>query len=46
MHTQANRQKLRNACNELSIPEPKASAVVRDVIVIAGPACDSASWIR
>ena len=44
--TVAKRQKLRRACNELSMPERKAKQVVRVVIVIAGPACDKASWIR
>jgi len=45
-HTVAKRQKLRSASREEIVPKAKAEAVVRDVIVIAGPACDSASCTR
>ena len=45
MQTVANKQKLRMACSELIIPKAKAIQVVREVIVMAGPACDNASWI-
>ena len=38
----AKRQKLRNASSEDIIPKANAKAVVKVVIVIAGPACDSA----
>ena len=43
--TVANRQKLRRACKELSMPDRKARQVVSVVMVIAGPACDKASCI-
>ena len=42
MHTVENKQKLLNASSEEIIPNAKADAVVRVVIVIAGPACESA----
>ena len=41
--TDENRQKLRRASIEDIVPSAKAEAVVRDVIVMAGPACESAS---
>ena len=44
--TVANKQKDRKASSELSIPKAKAMLVVADVVVIAGPAWDRASWIR
>ena len=44
--TVANKQKDRKASSELSIPKAKAMLVVADVVVIAGPAWERASWIR
>ena len=43
LQTIANKHKLLKACNELNMPKPKAKAVVKDVMVMAGPACESAS---
>ena len=37
-HTVANKQKLRSASRELSMPEAKAKQVVSEVIVKEGPA--------
>ena len=46
MHTVAKRQKLRSASIDEIMPSANANAVVKVVIVIAGPACDSASCTR
>ena len=43
MQTVAKRQKLLRASSDDIMPRAKAEAVVRDVMVIAGPACESAS---
>ena len=39
MHVAAKRQKLLSAGTDVIAPKKKASAPVRDVIVIEGPAC-------
>ena len=46
MHTVAKRQKLRSASIDEIMPSANANAVVKVVMVIAGPACDSASCTR
>ena len=46
MHTVAKRQKLRSASIDEIMPKAKANAVVAVVIVMAGPAVDSASCTR
>ena len=45
LDTVAKRQKLRRASSELNIPNAKAKLVAKDVIVISGPAVDSAACI-
>ena len=46
IETLAKRQKLRIASMDEIVPRAKAAAVVSDVMVIAGPALDKASWTR
>ena len=43
--TVANRQNERRAWSELSIPKAKAKQVVAEVVAMAGPAWERASWI-
>ena len=43
LQTVANKQKLRKASRELNIPKAKAKLVAKDVIVISGPAFESAA---
>ena len=43
LQTVANRQKLLSASNELNMPKAKAKLVAKDVIVMSGPALESAA---